>query len=184
MACLQVFDENDVPFNTTPPEKIICGTGHRPPRLGLSYASGDEEFLENFAMVCLLDRLPTKVLSGMAQGWDMALAKAAVALKIPFVACIPFEGQEKKWPQSSQLRYQNLLDKAEKSVIVCTGGYAASKFWLRDKYMVDNSDMVLALFDGEPVGGTWLTSDYASKQGKSVINVWGAFDVARLQRDS
>lgn len=184
MACLQVFDENYVPQNITPPKRIICGTGHRPPRLGLSYTSRDEEFLENFAMVCLLDRLPSKVLSGMAQGWDMALAKAAVALKIPFVACIPFEGQEKKWPQASQICYQNLLDKAESCVTVCTGGYAPKKFWLRDKYMVDGSDGVLALFDGEPVGGTWLTSEYASKQGKPVINVWSAFNVARLQRDS
>ena len=41
----------------------------------------------------LLDRLafhrPSLVVSGMAEGFDEALARAAVALKIPFLAAVP-----------------------------------------------------------------------------------------------
>ena len=38
----------------------------------------------------------------------------------------------------------------------------------RNRYMVDNSDLVLAVWNGEKRGGTWYTIDYALKKGKPV----------------
>ena len=34
--------------------------------------------------------------------------------------------------------------------------------------MVDNCDLLLAVFDGVEKGGTWLTVDYANKIGKPI----------------
>ena len=41
---------------------------------------------------------PDAVISGMALGWDQAVARATADLGIPWVAAITFEGQESKWP--------------------------------------------------------------------------------------
>jgi hypothetical protein len=35
--------------------------------------------------------------------------------------------------------------------------------------MVDNCDVLLAVFDGEKAGGTWITVDYAQRIGKPVV---------------
>ena len=39
---------------------------------------------------------------------------------------------------------------------------------LRNQYMVDNSDLVLAIWNGKESGGTWNTIKYARKQGKKI----------------
>ncbi|MBP3743441.1 MAG: hypothetical protein J6J00_10700 [Treponema sp.] len=43
----------------------------------------------------------------------------------------------------------------------------------RNKYMVDKSDFVVAIFDdSDPhAGGTWHTLDYAMRKGKIVIKI-------------
>ena len=164
---------------------IYAGTGHRPPRLGLSYTSEDEWLLRNF-ITNELEKIrpkPTIIISGMAQGFDMCLAEAAIALKIPFWAYIPFESQPWKWPKKAQERYQALLDKAAKVDIISTGGYENSKFHKRDKAMVDSAEKVIALYDSVPKGGTALTVKYASEKGKDVINLWKSWEYLASSKD-
>ena len=38
----------------------------------------------------------------------------------------------------------------------------------RNIYMVDKSDLVIAVFNGEKKGGTFYTLSYAEKQGKII----------------
>ena len=38
----------------------------------------------------------------------------------------------------------------------------------RNEYMVDKSDLVLAVWNGERAGGTWNTIEYAKSAGKPV----------------
>lgn len=155
---------------------IVAGTGHRPPRLGLGYAKDDRAKLAAFAKARLLAMGGvTRVISGGAQGWDQALAHAAAVLKIPFVVAVPFAGQESKWPLDAREYFGRLLARAAEVVIVSEGGYAAAKFIKRDHWMVDRADALLALWDGEPAGGTYATVKYAGEQGKRVDNVWPAW---------
>lgn len=151
---------------------ILCGTGHRPNKLG-GYGDDVTERLVEVAKKHL-DNVD-KVVSGMALGWDTALAIAAVQKGIPFVAAVPFIGQEQAWPEESQTIYRNLLDLACETVIVCEGGYAPWKLQERNKWMVDHSDAVLALWNGTS-GGTRNCLSYASKKGKVVLNVWGDYE--------
>ena len=62
---------------------IVAGTGHRPNKLG---GYNNESFLKlvNIAEDALKQMEVTEVISGMALGWDMALAQAAINLNIPF----------------------------------------------------------------------------------------------------
>lgn len=149
---------------------IVAGTGHRPDKLG-GYGWEPEARLRCLAISWLEVAKPERVISGMALGWDQALASAAHISGIPFTAAVPFLGQEKMWPAESQKRFQTLLEKAEKVEIVCSGGYSPAKMQKRNEWMVDNCTHVLALWNGT-TGGTANCVKYAQKQEKPIINLW------------
>jgi len=150
---------------------IVAGTGHRLDKLG-GYASWAYDLLVQLAIMILSALKPKKVISGMAIGWDQALAEAAVRLGIPFVAAIPFVGQESRWPKASQEKYRELLAKAEEVVDTSDGQfYHPSLMQLRNKWMVDNSHLVLALHDGSK-GGTANCIQYAKSKGARIKNYY------------
>jgi uncharacterized phage-like protein YoqJ len=149
---------------------IICGTGHRPDKLG-GYSLRVSNKLITLARAELEILKPDEVISGMALGWDQALAEAAIDLGIPFIAAVPFEGQQNKWPMPSRIAYQILLRKAKEVVIVKEGGYATWKMQKRNVWMVDRSTTVLALWSGSS-GGTKNCIEHAKIKGKNVINLW------------
>ncbi len=154
----------------------IAATGHRPPRLGLSYHSEHNRLLTMFAKSVIeesrqgYDELT--MISGMAQGWDQAVAHAAVLLGISFIAAIPFDGQESPWPEQGRVRYRELLKRASEVVVVSPGSYAKDKYITRDRWMVNQSDAVLALWDGAKNGGTFETIRYAEDNDLEVVNTW------------
>jgi uncharacterized phage-like protein YoqJ len=152
---------------------IICGTGHRPSKIG-GYGEAARALLVNVAGEWLHNNKPDKVITGMALGWDWALGAAAFNCEIPFIAAVPFEGQELKWPIQSQRDYHGLIKDASQVVYVCDPGYAAWKMQKRNEWMVDNSDAVLALWNGSD-GGTANCVRYAAKQGKPIFNVWDEY---------
>jgi uncharacterized phage-like protein YoqJ len=119
---------------------IYAGTGHRLKVIG--YKNKDK--LYRYAVSILPGYKPTKIISGMAIGWDQALAHAAVENGIPFIAAVPFIGQEHIWPQEAKDTYHALLKQAEEVVIVCEGGFAPYKFHIRDQWM---SDAMIALWN-------------------------------------
>lgn len=159
---------------------ILAGTGHRPDKLG-GYKEQVFTRLTDLAVKCLERYAPEKVISGMALGWDQAVAEAACIKSIPWVAAVPFEGQEGKWPEASQVKYRDLIAKATEIVVVCEGGYAAYKMIVRDKWMVDHCDAVLALWNGSD-GGTGTTVKYATGK-KRIINVWKSWEKFALRTD-
>ncbi len=153
---------------------IIAGTGHRPNKLYKTY-NGERYIIDTIKSI-----IPTlgvdQGISGMALGFDTALAKVFTELGIPWTAACPFEGQESKWPQSSQAEYRFLLKCATKVVFVdkLNGepeGYSPTKMQQRNEYMCDNADAILALWDGTK-GGTGNCISYANRIGKTVINLW------------
>lgn len=139
-------------------------TGCRPQKLG-GYGQVAQDNVLRVARIAISDMKPAKLISGMALGWDQACALAALELKIPLIAAIPFEGQEKMWPQESQEGYRDLLDCAEKIVnvedldgyrirSVRLGVYHSQKLQRRNEWMIDNSEgRLIAMWDGNP-GGT------------------------------
>ena len=110
------------------------------------------------------------IISGMALGFDQAFAWAAVDLGIPFVAAVPFEGQERNWPHESQLEYNNLLEKAAKVIHVCTPGYAPWKMQKRNEWMVDKGTALLAFWNGTK-GGTSNCVKYARSKNKVIYHI-------------
>lgn len=148
---------------------IVAFTGHRPDKLG-----GYKLPNPTYSFVCqqiektLKELQPEKVISGMALGVDQWAANIAHKLSIPFIAAVPFIGQEKAWPQPSQKTFNTLIKLAAEVVIVSEGGYAAYKMQVRNEWMVDRCDKLIAIWDGTP-GGTGNCVKYAESKNKEII---------------
>jgi len=151
-------------------ERIIAVTGHRPEKLG-GYDVEAQKLLVKIAERMLNAFLPTLVYTGMALGWDQAVARACINNSVPFVAAIPFEGQEGRWNAHSQKIYNLILDRAERVVVVSEGGFSVDKMMLRNKYMVDNAELLVAMWDGSK-GGTSNCVTYAQSVNCPVENIY------------
>lgn len=154
---------------------IVSGTGHRlGPKVG-GFSNTVLKKMVETAQEWMAQEKPTAVLSGMAIGWDMAIAIAAIRLDIELTCVIPFPGQEKQWPQESQERYQKILKKAKNKVIVHDGPYEPWKMHARNEWLVDNSDLLLALWDGKRSGGTYNCIQYGMNQDIPIVNLYETF---------
>jgi uncharacterized phage-like protein YoqJ len=151
---------------------IVAGTGHRPMKLG-GYGEDVLARLVGLAEKYLKGERPSEVVSGMAIGWDTALALAALSLSVPLVAAVAFEGQESRWPVEGQRRYERVLASAARVVVVTGGGHADWKFQARNEWMVDHCDRLAALWDGS-AGGTANCVSYARRHrpGVAIDNLW------------
>lgn len=146
-------------------------TGHRPDKLG-GYDLRPRVILGQFACKWLREQKPDLVISGMALGWDQAVAIAATIVGIPFIAAVPHVGQESPWRPEQQAKYRSLLRKARKVVVVSEGGYSARKMHIRNQWMVNNCTRLVALWNGDLVGGTAGCVRYAADVGRDTVNLW------------
>lgn len=158
------------------PEIKIAITGHRPNKLG---GYDEQKNKKNTVIDVFTNAFKTiqlkydikYVLIGMALGTDQWVAEACMKLNIPFIACIPFFDYEKKWPRKSKIKYNILLGFAQQKIFVSSGGYDNFKLFERNKYMVDNSDLLLAIWDGSS-GGTSHAINYAKWRNKKHFNLY------------
>lgn len=153
---------------------IIAVTGHRFPRLKLDYSENSEKILTDFCVSCLTNHVNNcgEIITGMAGGFDMCMAKASLLLGIPFTAALAFDGQADTWPDDARSRWQGLLSKANEVIVASDGKAENYKYLLRDEMMVNMGDHVIALWDGDKKGGTAYTVKYALKEGLPVTNYW------------
>jgi uncharacterized phage-like protein YoqJ len=112
-----------------------------------------------------------KIVTGMAIGSDQLAANIAIELGIPFIAAIPFAGQESKWPKFVQEEYRVLLKQADNVVIVSEGAYAPYKMQTRNEWIVNKSDAMIAIWTGQLSGGTFNCVTYAVKVKKPVFEI-------------
>ena len=153
---------------------ILSCTGHRPHRLG-GYSLMVELRLQRLASTFLERLVPSKVLTGMALGWDTAVAHECRLAQIPYVAVLPFPTQSKRWSMHARDRYYDLLRTAEDIHVVQDDPPAAgdvAAFHARNCWMVDNSEHLLALWDGDATGGTYHCVLYALERARPITNVW------------
>jgi len=152
-----------------------CFTGHR--KIGNAYFNPQSPTQQWYDLMQYLDaslqvlvqREPDPVfrfISGMAIGVDQLAASCVRAIMVgrphvQFIAAIPFPSQPSNWPASSQQFYHELLESATNTFVLSEDPYAPHKMHVRDRWMVDNSDFVIAIWDGRKQGGTFYTLSYA-----------------------
>ena len=107
-------------------------------------------------------------------GVDTFAAEAVLLLKEEFPeiileAAIPCEDQPAFWKTNDRKRYYKIAERCDISTVL-QKRYTNGCMQKRNRYMVDNSDIVIAVWDGSS-GGTELTVRYAEKTGKKILPI-------------
>lgn len=137
--------------------KAVAFTGHRPNALGGYNENNPTAVFVKEGLKRIIDQLIAKgyhtFITGMALGVDMwaaeiVLERKKIVPELQLLAAVPFEGQEKKWPKSSQERFHSILRQANRVEIVCEGGYAGWKMQKRNEWMVDHAEVLVCVWNG------------------------------------
>lgn len=146
------------------PAVTCCFTGHRPEKL--------HESKEN--VIKLLEREINRsivlgyntFISGMATGVDLWAADIVLSLGQRLIAALPYEGYAARGAGFGPL-YRRLMEGTDE-IITCSVKYSPSSYLKRDRWMVDNSSLIIAVYHGES-GGTENTVKYAQENGKKIF---------------
>jgi uncharacterized phage-like protein YoqJ len=152
---------------------ILAVTGHRPNKLGNEYSLHGPytDRIKSRLFEILDEYKPDSIISGMALGVDQIWAICGIRKNIQVTAAIPFKKQESRWPPKSQSLYFKILDSnLVTPVIVSTGEYTRQKMQIRNQWMVDECDKLVAVWDGTK-GGTANCVKYAQSVNKEIIRI-------------
>ena len=151
----------------------VCFTGHR------SIPDADKEKLSKRIMdeiEKLYDMGARTFIAGGALGFDMLCETCVIALRrlkgdVKLILALPCREQDKNWSEIEKLCLYNIKVMADKVVYV-SESYSSDCMFKRNRYMVDNSDVVICYKDGRLKGGTYYTMKYALDNNKKIINLY------------
>lgn len=158
--------------------KICCCTGHRPK--GFPFQYGVDKQKHNAYLKALKEKIKlaitgygiTNFISGMAVGADLDFAETVLKLRnkypVTLECAIPCPNQTLKWNNKDKLRYEKILKRADEVNLV-SERYTPECMLKRNRYMVNKSELVIAVFNGIEKGGTWYTISYAKKENKVIL---------------
>ena len=155
-------------------ELTACFTGPRPEKLMNPWNEKNPEIQRiKQQLFQTITNLVTQngyrlFLCGMARGIDLIAAEAVLSVKamlsdVALGAVIPYWGQRLQ-PEPWGKRYHDILLKCNQ-VLVLHQAYVPGCLIERNHYMVDHSSHLIAVYNGNPKGGTAATIRYAEKQG-------------------
>lgn len=156
-----------------------CFTGYRPEKFPFDLSVRNKKYIdfENLLVREIYSAYAAgcrTFYTGMAMGFDIIAAEAVIDFKnirpdVKLICAVPFKNQSKMYTDDWDRRYDNIL-KASDGIVYVSQLYEKGCYFKRNKYMVDNSDIVITWFDGR-CGGTANTVRYAHKIGRTVINL-------------
>lgn len=146
-------------------QKTCCFSGHR--KLNIEQKQIAVIGLVGFIDIAI-EQGYTKFISGFAEGIDLIAANIISKNKIRdkklfLEAAIPY----RKRLQSKNEDFQKLLTKCS-DINILQDEYSPDCFFERDRYMIDNSNLLIAVWDGRKRGGTYYTINYAKTHGKEI----------------
>ena len=154
-----------------------CVTGHRPqgfpfPRDPVceTYEQYRKEL--NDRLEQLIQNGYTHFITGMAEGADIDFAQCILLKKqshpnLTLEAALPYPYCPPKHKSLTALEREAILTLCDEIVEV-SPYYHNGCMQKRNMYMVDKSDLVLAIWNGTEKGGTWNTIRYARKREKMI----------------
>ncbi len=149
-----------------------CFTGHRPDRM----EQGEKEIktlLEKAIDKAIEDGYVT-FITGMAMGTDIWAAELVLERKktnknLHLICALPHPNFESRRSTAEKMRFNKIINKAD-LVKEINDHYFTGCYQIRNEWMVDRSNLVLAVFNGQK-SGTKNTVDYAKRKSIKVINV-------------
>lgn len=140
-----------------------CFTGHR----GISSWVKEEGI---FGLIKMASKQGVReFMSGMAFGTDLMAAEVLTERMYCWTAVLPCPAQEQvlKWPGPYKDVHARLLESANKQILL-SDRYTDDCMAVRNRYMVDNSELCLGVWDGRRKGGTYQTLRYARSARKLI----------------
>ena len=109
-------------------------------------------------------------ICGMALGFDMLAAEEVLSLKarLPYlqlIAVVPFRGQNSRWDLAEQQRYDHILAKADKVIVLSDTYYKGCPPYKCGKTLSANSTIC------KNAGSTLSSSRYARKPTLSINRI-------------
>lgn len=149
-----------------------CFTGHRPDKMTL----GEKEIkpmLEKAIDEAIEDGYVT-FITGMAMGVDIWAAEIVLERKkkndnLHLICALPHLGFETRRSLSEKMKFNKIIKKAD-MVKEINDHYFRACYQVRNEWMVDRSNLVIAVFNGQK-SGTKNTVDYAIRKGVRVKNI-------------
>lgn len=144
----------------------VCFTGHRPEKLKRSREEIVKELKREIEEA--VEQGAREFISGMARGVDLWAASLVLEQKkrkedIKLICAIPFQGFEDSWSEGWRKLFREILEAADE-VEVFFPSFTYRSFSVRNRWMVDRSQRIIAVYHGEK-GGTLNTLEYAKKRG-------------------
>ena len=149
-------------------EKTCCVTGHR--NIPVERITYVEQELRREVLAAIEDGY-TRFISGFAEGVDLMFVAIVAEQKVHdpdlfLEAAIPYAGRMK----TKNKQFHELLRACDGIKIVCQE-YAPSCFMERNRYMVWESQRVIAVYDGRGRGGTLFTMRHAHSMEREVREI-------------
>lgn len=156
---------------------IVCFTGYRPQKCPWGFNENDPRCIDikNQTKVKIENAIVrgyNTFISGMALGFDMICAELVLELKVKYpyiklIGALPCEDQDNLWNTEQKKRYRYILSQLDAIRCIYKKYIGAKCMTERNHYMISNSSLVIALFDGKS-GGTANTLADAKKQGLEI----------------
>lgn len=159
--------------------KSCSFTGHRPEKLFVKNFENEikcklkNEIRKN--IITLINNGVSVFYSGMARGTDIWSAEIVIELKkefknISLICVLPFKNQiNDKWNEEEKIIYNNIIKNCSKVKIIYDY-YKKDAFEKRNKYLVDNADVIIAVYNPKYIrSGTGQTVRMAQRVGIEVI---------------
>lgn len=144
--------------------KTCCVTGHR--ELDPLKIEPIKKALRNAIMEAIKDGY-THFISGFAEGVDLYFADIVAELKeehdLFLEAAIPYRNRIK----TKDKDFQRLITQCN-AVGIHSEEYSPSCYLICNRFMVQSSDLIIAVYDGREKGGTLSTMRYAHSLEKEV----------------
>ena len=152
--------------------RTCCFTGHRPKNI--KYSEEKIKPLLKKAIGKAIDNGYINFITEMAPGVDTWAAEIVLEYKksnngIHLLCAIPHAGFEKCRTLREEAEY-NLITLYADRTAVLSPKYFKGCYMERNKFMVERSSLVIAVFNGRP-SGTKNTIDYAMSQNIKIVNI-------------
>ena len=124
----------------------------------------------------LYDEGYRRFLCGMAWGFDLAAGEAVAELKrahsgVELLTVVPYEGVYRVFHAEDAEQYRRVADAAD-AIVVVSESEGKVAYRMRNDYLVENSSVLVAWFDGQPRGGTAYTVRRARRKGVRIENLY------------
>lgn len=157
-------------------------TGHRPAKLHLGRTDDAAFRLRErirLQLTELYEKGVRRFLLGGALGVDLWAGEILVSMGkdgcfsgLELVMVLPFAGYDRPWNEQERERMNAVRAHCAQTVIVGNGENPTLCYWLRNRYLVDHADCLLAVYEpAHARSGTGMTVRYGERKGIPIFSI-------------